>query len=63
LGLYIVQQIVQAHRGVVAVHSEHGNYTVFSVRVPRSLSTATAADAENIGGARNHLYDAADTGP
>jgi two-component system sensor histidine kinase/response regulator len=38
LGLYIVQQIVQAHRGVVEVQTENGNYTVFSVRVPRSDS-------------------------
>jgi two-component system, sensor histidine kinase and response regulator len=36
LGLYIVQQIVQAHRGSVEVQSNNGTHTVFSVKVPRN---------------------------
>jgi two-component system sensor histidine kinase/response regulator len=36
LGLYIVQQIVQAHRGTVEVQSNSGTHTVFSVKVPRT---------------------------
>jgi signal transduction histidine kinase len=39
LGLYIVQQIVQAHRGSVDVHSNSGTHTVFSVKVPRNLQS------------------------
>jgi signal transduction histidine kinase len=35
LGLYIVQQIVQAHGGTVAVETMGGDKTVFSVEVPR----------------------------
>ncbi len=35
LGLYIVQQIVQAHQGSVAVESSTGRYTVFRVELPR----------------------------
>lgn len=34
LGLWIVQQIVTAHGGEIAVRSEH-NKTTFSVRMPR----------------------------
>jgi two-component system sensor histidine kinase/response regulator len=43
LGLYIVQQIVQAHRGAVDVRSEDGNQTVFSVKVPRSAKPANGS--------------------
>ena len=35
LGLYIVQQIVLAHRGEVAVHIPSAGHTLFEVRVPR----------------------------
>jgi two-component system sensor histidine kinase/response regulator len=35
IGLYIVEQIVQAHRGRVTVDSAPGGETVFSVRLPR----------------------------
>ncbi|WP_224372242.1 hybrid sensor histidine kinase/response regulator [Hyalangium versicolor] len=35
LGLYIVQQIVQAHQGDVQVESGTSRYTVFSVELPR----------------------------
>jgi signal transduction histidine kinase len=35
LGLYIVQQIVLAHRGSIAVKSGTSNRTVFSIKVPR----------------------------
>jgi two-component system, sensor histidine kinase and response regulator len=38
LGLYIVQQIVLAHRGTVEVQCNSGTHTVFSVRVPRTHS-------------------------
>ena len=34
-GLYIVQQIVAAHGGTVAVHSTEAQGTTFSVRWPR----------------------------
>src|SRR5580658_3406218 len=39
LGLYIVQQIVQTHRGSVEVHSEEIDRTVFRVKVPRNTTT------------------------
>ena len=35
LGLYIVQQIVSAHGGSIAVESTHERGTVFTVRLPR----------------------------
>ena len=35
LGLYIVQQIVQAHQGDVQVESGTSRYTVFRVELPR----------------------------
>ena len=35
LGLYIVQQVVQAHGGTVAVTTGSGNRTVFEVALPR----------------------------
>lgn len=35
LGLYIVQQVVQAHRGSVGVESGTGRHTVFRVELPR----------------------------
>jgi signal transduction histidine kinase len=35
LGLYIVQQIVQVHRGSVNVQSEDGERTLFHMRIPR----------------------------
>ena len=35
LGLYIVDQIVQAHGGEVKVHSDQGTGTTFTVRLPR----------------------------
>jgi signal transduction histidine kinase len=36
LGLYIVQQIVQAHNGSIDISSS-GGHTIFNVRVPRTL--------------------------
>ena len=39
LGLYIVQQIVQTHRGSVDVQSEETDRTVFRVKVPRKTTT------------------------
>ncbi|MGA8705654.1 MAG: hybrid sensor histidine kinase/response regulator [Steroidobacteraceae bacterium] len=38
LGLYIVQQIAQAHRGGVKVLSNGGTHTVFTVRMPRAAA-------------------------
>lgn len=35
LGLYIAQQIVQAHRGSITVQSSHEHGTTFMVRLPR----------------------------
>jgi len=40
LGLYIVQQIVHAHKGRVEVESGTGSRTVFRVTVPRQLRPA-----------------------
>jgi two-component system sensor histidine kinase/response regulator len=40
LGLYIVQQIVHAHKGRVEVESGSASRTVFRVTVPRQLSPA-----------------------
>jgi signal transduction histidine kinase len=36
LGLYIVQQIAQAHHGNVAVDSNSGTHTIFKVQMPRA---------------------------
>ena len=38
IGLYIVQQIVQVHRGSVDVQSSTADRTIFQVRVPRKFS-------------------------
>jgi signal transduction histidine kinase len=38
LGLYIVERIVAAHGGTVAVHSAIGEGTTFTVRLPRKAS-------------------------
>jgi signal transduction histidine kinase len=35
LGLFIVEQVVRAHGGAVAVHSAEGEGTTFTVRLPR----------------------------
>ena len=45
LGLYIVQQIVHAHRGRVEVESGGASRTVFRVTVPRELSPALQGQA------------------
>ena len=37
LGLYIVQQIVQAHQGSIDVQSGSDGRTTFSVRMPRRI--------------------------
>ncbi len=38
LGLFIVEQIVRAHRGCVEIRSDAENGTTFRVRLPRSLA-------------------------
>ncbi len=38
LGLFIAQQIAQAHKGTIAVQSTPANETVFTVRMPRRLT-------------------------
>jgi signal transduction histidine kinase len=40
LGLFITQQIVHAHHGVIAVESSEDGGTTFSVRLPRSAPAA-----------------------
>ncbi len=43
LGLYIVQQIVLAHGGEIAVDSDAQNGTAFTVRLPRTRQSAETA--------------------
>jgi PAS domain S-box-containing protein len=45
LGLYIVRQIVLAHRGTIGVTSTAGDGTTFTVRLPRGVSPAAALAA------------------
>ncbi|HWJ36011.1 MAG TPA: hybrid sensor histidine kinase/response regulator [Steroidobacteraceae bacterium] len=45
LGLYIVYQIVKAHRGTVDVDSGRDNQTAFRVVIPRAAEEAGAADS------------------
>ncbi|HET7291218.1 MAG TPA: GAF domain-containing protein [Vicinamibacteria bacterium] len=40
VGLYLVREILRLHRGSVAVQSEPGRGSVFSVRVPKSFAPA-----------------------
>jgi len=40
LGLYIVDNIVRAHRGTIGVSSTAEEGTLFTVRLPRSPSSA-----------------------
>ena len=40
LGLYIAQQIVDGQGGSIAVRSEEGGGTTFTVRLPRRAATA-----------------------
>jgi signal transduction histidine kinase len=44
LGLYIVKQIVTAHRGRVEVRSSYDDGTTIAVRLPRALPSAAAGD-------------------
>ena len=43
LGLYIVEKIVSAHGGTIEVTSNEESGTMFTVRLPRNASSATAA--------------------
>jgi two-component system, sensor histidine kinase and response regulator len=56
LGLYIVQQIAKAHRGVIAVDASEPGRTMFRMTVPRWTSTgrddAASPVADTIGARR-----------
>jgi signal transduction histidine kinase len=43
LGLYIVQEIMAAHGGVVTMESVHGQGTTFSLMLPRAAAVAPAS--------------------
>ena len=45
VGLFIVEQIVKAHRGAIAVQSEPGAGATFVVELPLALPAARGAEA------------------
>jgi signal transduction histidine kinase len=47
LGLYIVDRIVAAHGGTVAVHSAEGEGTTFTMRLPRRTKEADTTHTRN----------------
>jgi nitrogen-specific signal transduction histidine kinase len=49
LGLYIVQQIILAHDGVIEVSSSKEEGTTFTVRVPRKAHAETIELKERVG--------------
>lgn len=49
MGLYIVNQIVLAHGGCVDVHSNLGKGSIFTVSVPKELSSEAATARQNDG--------------
>jgi PAS domain S-box-containing protein len=48
LGLYIVQQIVLAHRGTIEVSSSEAEGTTFTVRLPRHPPAARAPEPDQV---------------
>jgi signal transduction histidine kinase len=48
LGLYIVQQIAQSHRGSVRVESKNGTHTIFTVQIPRAVIASSDDTAANL---------------
>ena len=51
LGLYISQQIIQAHRGTIEVRSSETAGTTFVITLPRHGAQATPATHRGVGGA------------
>ena len=65
VGLSLVKRIVEMHRGVVEVHSEHGRGAEFTVRVPLVVEVpapVTRVDAPAVGGQRIVLIEDNDDG-
>ncbi|QSQ25451.1 PAS domain-containing protein [Pyxidicoccus parkwayensis] len=48
LGLYIVQQLVRAHGGSISVRSSEEEGTVFTVRLPRTVTAEAVASSSTV---------------
>ncbi len=64
LGLGVVRQVVESHGGRVDVESEHGQGSTFMIRLPRTPSATSQAEAASREGcaepARAHASDASE---